>query len=179
MWRDIPLRCRGLRHFPLIDEDHPVAARRFPYGWRQGRSARASNYRRVLRTPAGRCGRISSTLPATRPIPSTTLQVFGMDVFSIDQLGYPGDRSDTDLIDKGEFWKTEEDRKLVMSPYHISRDSAPGYVAAIDQHRQVHPCRASAVVPLARYVYRRQAVAGNARPIHHLRRQVLTRGSAG
>lgn len=81
------------------------------------------------------------------------MEVFGLDIFTHRSVRLYGDYIDSTLIDKGVFWRVDEDRKLVMSPYHITRQSAGSYVDAIVRHRPryIHT-RPSAILPLARYM---------------------------
>jgi phenylacetate-CoA ligase len=81
------------------------------------------------------------------------MEVFGLDIFSHKSVRLYGDRIDEELIKKNVFWRVEEHRKMVMSPYHINRKNAQSYVNAIACHKaQYIHTRASAILPLARYM---------------------------
>lgn len=151
-WRDIA-SLQDLRRFPLIDKKtiqaQPDAFRAEGVGVEQ----------LIHRTTGGSTGTPLTVWAdvdyVARDKANTEhyMQVFGLDIFSHRSVRLYGDRIDQELIDKGEYWRVDDDRKLVMSPYHINRDSAPLYVAAIDRHRPVYiHTRASAVLPLARYM---------------------------
>lgn len=95
------------------------------------------------------------------------MNVFGLDIFNYRSLRLYGDRIDQNIIDKGIYWRTEEGRRLVMSCYHISHETAPQYVAEINRFRPdyIHT-RPSAILPLARQVVDRGLTIE--RPIAHM-----------
>jgi len=95
------------------------------------------------------------------------MNVFGLDIFSHRSVRLYGDRIDDSLTEQGIYWRVEHERKLVMSPYHITRDSAALYMRIIAEHRPryIHT-RASAILPLARYAL--EAGLAPSEPIRHI-----------
>lgn len=81
------------------------------------------------------------------------MNVFGLDIFNYKSVRLYGDRIDPQLIDKGIYWKIAEDRKLIMSCYHIDKQTAPKYVRRIEEFepRYIHT-RPSSILPLAKYI---------------------------
>jgi len=78
------------------------------------------------------------------------MRVLGLDIFSYRSVRLYGDKIDQSLIDKGRYWHEVDARRLVMSCYHITHDTVPAYLAAIDAFgpRYFHT-RPSSVLPLA------------------------------
>jgi len=78
------------------------------------------------------------------------MRVFGLDIFSYRSVRLYGDKIDNSLIEQGRYWYDDDDRKLIMSCYHISRATASAYVAAINEFRPryIHT-RPSSILPLA------------------------------
>ncbi|WP_175566947.1 phenylacetate--CoA ligase family protein [Rhodovulum sp. ES.010] len=78
------------------------------------------------------------------------MRVFGLDIFSHRSVRIYGDKIDEDLVGQGTYWRVVDERKLVMSCYHVTRNTAPAYLAAIDGFapRYIHT-RPSSILPLA------------------------------
>jgi phenylacetate-CoA ligase len=81
------------------------------------------------------------------------MQALGLDIFHHRSLRLYGDKIDDALVDKGDYWYEMEGRKLVMSCYHISRDTASAYVDKINGYAPVYiHTRPSSILPLANYI---------------------------
>lgn len=78
------------------------------------------------------------------------MRVLGLDIFSYRSVKLYGDKIDESLIKEGRYGYVVDGRKLIMSCYHISRETAHDYVAAIDEFRPryIHT-RPSSILPLA------------------------------
>ncbi len=78
------------------------------------------------------------------------MRVFGLDIFSHRSVRIYGDKVDEAEIRQGRYWYVADGRRLVMSCYHISRETAAAYVEAINdfQPRYIHT-RPSSILPLA------------------------------
>jgi len=63
------------------------------------------------------------------------MDVAGFDPERYRSVRLHGNIVDPSLIRKGIYWVCEDGRRLVLSSYHISRETAPLYVDAINEHR--------------------------------------------
>jgi len=63
------------------------------------------------------------------------MDVAGFDPERYRSVRLHGNIVDPSLIRKGIYWSCEEGRRLVLSSYHISEETAPLYVEAINAHR--------------------------------------------
>jgi phenylacetate-CoA ligase len=81
------------------------------------------------------------------------MRVLGLDIFTWRSVRLYGDRIDPEILAADRYWYVAEGRKLVMSCYHIRRETAPAYVAEMNafKPRYVHT-RPSSILPLAKYV---------------------------
>lgn len=81
------------------------------------------------------------------------MRVFGLDIFSWRSVRLYGDKLDPADLAAGRYWSVVDGRKLVMSCYHITRQTAPAYVAELNAFgpRYIHT-RPSSILPLAKYV---------------------------
>lgn len=151
-WQDF-VKLDDLRRFPLIDKK---AIQAQPDDF----LARGTNREQLIhRTTGGSTGTpltVWADLDYMARDKANTkhyMEVFGLDIFAHNSIRLYGDRIDSALIENGEFWRVDEGRKLVMSPYHINRKSAVAYVDAIIRHRPLYiHTRASAILPLVRYM---------------------------
>ena len=82
------------------------------------------------------------------------MEVFGLDIFNYRSIRLYGDKIDSDLLERGIYWYVVEDRKLVMSCYHISKETTKTYVDKINEFkpRYIHT-RPSSILPLANYIH--------------------------
>ena len=151
-WEDFT-SLEDLRRFPMIDKKIIQAS---PDAFR----ARGADQEQLIhRTTGGSTGTPLTVwadldfLASDKANTQHYMEVFGLDIFTHRSVRSYGDRIDDALIKKGEFWRLEEGRKLIMSAYHINRQSAAGYVDAIARHRPryIHT-RPSAIIPLTRYM---------------------------
>jgi phenylacetate-CoA ligase len=151
-WRDFQ-SIEDLRRFPLIDKK-TIQASPDAFLMRG-----ADPQQLVHRTTGGSTGTPLTVwadldfLARDKANTQHYMQVFGLDIFAHRSVRLYGDRIDAVSIERGEFWRVEEDRKLVVSPYHISRQTVASYVDTIVRHkpRYIHT-RPSAILPLARYM---------------------------
>jgi len=80
------------------------------------------------------------------------MEVLGLDIFNYKSIRLYGDKIPAELIKKREYWY-KEDKKLVMSCYHINKDTVRRYVEKIKEHNPVYiHTRPSAILPLAKYI---------------------------
>ena len=81
------------------------------------------------------------------------MRVFGLDIFSWRSVRLYGDKLDPADLAAGRYWTVADGRRLVMSCYHISRQTTPAYVAELNAFapRYIHT-RPSSILPLAKYV---------------------------
>ncbi len=79
------------------------------------------------------------------------MNVAGLNIFDYRSVRLYGDRIPQELLDAGKYWYVADGRRLVMSCYHISRDTASQYVRKLDEFRPkyIHS-RPSAIYPLAK-----------------------------
>lgn len=91
--------------------------------------------------------------PRNKAITEHYMRVFGLDIFSWRSVRLYGDRIAPEILAEGRYWYVVENRKLVMSCYHIRRESAAAYVAELNMFRPryIHT-RPSSILPLAKYV---------------------------
>jgi phenylacetate-CoA ligase len=83
------------------------------------------------------------------------MRALGLDIFHYRSVRLYGDKIDDALADKGVYWYETEGRKLVMSCYHISSDTAPAYVDKINEFAPAYiHTRPSSILPLANYIMR-------------------------
>lgn len=94
------------------------------------------------------------------------MRVFGLDVFSWRSVRLYGDKIAPELLDRGEYWRVEDGRKLVMSCYHITTETAPAYVEQLNHFkpRYIHT-RPSSILPLARAIL---SLGLKVNPIRHI-----------
>ncbi len=92
------------------------------------------------------------------------MEVFGLDIFNYRSARIYGDV--VDGADEHRPWRIDGGRRLVMSCYHITPDTAAGYVEALNafEPRYIH-CRPSAILPLARQILDQDLLL---RPIRNL-----------
>jgi phenylacetate-CoA ligase len=153
-WQDFT-KIEDLRHFPVIDKKIIQA---MPEAFLL---SGVNRERLIHRTTGGSTGTPLTVwadidfLSRDKANTQHYMEVFGLDIFSYRSVRLYGDRVEAALIDRGEFWRMDDGRKLVMSPYHINQQTAASYVDAIAKHRPryIHT-RASAILPLARYMLR-------------------------
>ncbi len=82
------------------------------------------------------------------------MNVFDLDIFTHRSVRLYGDKIPRDLPAKGEYWYLAEGRRLVMSCYHITRGTAPAYVAKIGEFGPIYiHTRPSSILPLANYIH--------------------------
>jgi phenylacetate-CoA ligase len=81
------------------------------------------------------------------------MEVAGYNPHDFRLIRLHGNTIDQSIIEKGIYWALEGDRRLVMSSYHISKETAPLYIDAINQHKPdyIHAFP-SAIALLAGYV---------------------------
>ena len=60
------------------------------------------------------------------------MSVFGQSIFSGKSIRLYGDKIEGELIEKNIFWRLENNRKLVMSCYHVNTDSIYTYLEKIN-----------------------------------------------
>lgn len=81
------------------------------------------------------------------------MQVFGLDIFSYKSIRLYGDRIPEDLLRKKAYWYLVENRKLVMSCYHINKNTVRSYVDRINDFQPMYiHTRPSSILPLANYM---------------------------
>jgi len=81
------------------------------------------------------------------------MRVFGLDIFNYRSIRLYGDKIDEELLKKGVYWHTVENRKLIMSCYHITKRTAKKYVDKINEFKPVYMhTKPSSVLPLANYI---------------------------
>lgn len=81
------------------------------------------------------------------------MQALGLDIFHYRSVRLYGDMIEDALVNKGVYWYEKEGRKLVMSCYHIGRDTAPAYVNKINEYSPTYiHTRPSSILPLANYI---------------------------
>ncbi len=81
------------------------------------------------------------------------METFGLDVFNWRSVRLYGDKLAPEILAENRYWRVEDGRKLVMSCYHITAETAPAYVAEINAFapRYIHT-RPSSILPLAKYI---------------------------
>lgn len=81
------------------------------------------------------------------------MEVIGLNIFNYRSVRMYGDKIPEERLEQDEFWYLDGDRKLVMSCYHVNKDTAAAYVDRINQHDPTYiHTRPSAILPLARYI---------------------------
>ena len=81
------------------------------------------------------------------------MEVLGLDIFSYRSIRLYGDKIPQELINKRIYWYTVEGRKLVMSCYHINRETSRDYINKINDFNPTYiHTRPSAILPLAKDV---------------------------
>lgn len=81
------------------------------------------------------------------------MHVFGLDIFKYKSIRLYGDKIDEDLIKNEIYWRLEEERKLIMSCYHVTKKTVSAYVNKIDEFNPVYiHTRPSSIYPLANYM---------------------------
>lgn len=82
------------------------------------------------------------------------MEVFGLDIFNHRSIRLYGDKIDGKLLEQDIYWYVVEDRKLVMSCYHINKYTAKAYVDKINEFkpRYIHT-RPSSILTLANYLH--------------------------
>ncbi|KIL97762.1 Coenzyme F390 synthetase [Paramagnetospirillum magnetotacticum MS-1] len=81
------------------------------------------------------------------------MRAIGLDIFTWKSIRLYGDKIDPEITDTGRYWKLVDGRRLVMSCYHITHETAPAYVAELNRFRPryIHT-RPSSILPLAKYI---------------------------
>jgi len=79
------------------------------------------------------------------------MKVAGYNIFDYRSVRLYGDMIPEAILNRGEYWYFEEDRKMVMSCYHITNTTTPLYIRQINQFQPeyIHS-RPSAIYPLCR-----------------------------
>ncbi len=82
------------------------------------------------------------------------MSVAGLSIFGHKSVRIYGDQIPSERLAKGHYWYVADKRKLVMSCYHIARDTAPLYLKAIQDFgpEYIHS-RPSALFPLAKELH--------------------------
>lgn len=81
------------------------------------------------------------------------MQVFDLDIFNYKSIRLYGDKIAEEVLEKGIYWYLVENRKIIMSCYHITNDTARRYVDKINEFGPVYiHTRPSSVLPLANYI---------------------------
>ena len=95
------------------------------------------------------------------------MQVFGLDIFKYKSIRLYGDRIPEDLLKKDTYWYLVENRKLVMSCYHINKNTIKTYMDKIDDFRPMYiHTRPSSILPLVNYMNFENLVLKN--PIRYI-----------
>lgn len=82
------------------------------------------------------------------------MQVAGLNIFDYRSVRLYGDKIKDELIKIGEYWQEVDDRKLIMSCYHISNETVSAYVSKLKEFRPTYiHSRPSAIYPLARAIH--------------------------
>lgn len=79
------------------------------------------------------------------------MNIADLNIFDFNSVRLYGDRLPEEVLKKGEYWILQENRKLVMSCYHINKQTAAAYVNKLNeiQPYYIHS-RPSAIYPLAK-----------------------------
>jgi len=78
------------------------------------------------------------------------MRVFDLDIFSHRSVRLYGDKIGEHLINQKCYWYVSEERKLIMSCYHITRETVHAYVEALNEFNpQYIHTRPSSILPLA------------------------------
>ena len=77
------------------------------------------------------------------------MNVAGLNIFDFKSIRLYGDKVPQEVLDRGEYGYVVDGRKLVMSCYHITKETAPAYVRQINAFRPkyIHS-RPSGIFPL-------------------------------
>jgi phenylacetate-CoA ligase len=81
------------------------------------------------------------------------MEVIGLDIFNYKSIRLYGDKIPEKHLEKNKYWYLDGDQKLVMSCYHVNKDTVADYAERIDEHNPTYiHTRPSAILPLAQYM---------------------------
>ena len=89
------------------------------------------------------------------------MNVFGLDIFNYKSIRIYGDYLDNNLIKKNIFWK-KENKKLIMSCYHINKKNLMFYVEEFNKFKPVYiHTRPSSILTFAKLIIEYKATIKN------------------